>query len=139
MNKARERMYQSNNFQEQQKEIKLIWSRIVAEPMTSPHFLEKTLFNSLKTINSETAALLFDEGFGNVKHSRIDPTPKMFDTEGMPTLEACLRFLEELKIKETQKKRDKLTEHIKELKGIVKSIQKAGQSDSCTPKVNQNK
>ncbi len=75
---------------------RLIWSRIVAEPINSEIFSKNTLFNSLKTVNSDAAAQLYSKRIGIIKHSQIEPNAKWFQTDGMPTVIAKLQFIQDM-------------------------------------------
>ncbi len=91
-----------------------VWSRIVTLPMKSPFFAPKTLYNTIKTVNSEAAADIYKHnGVGIIKHSDIEPNSKMFMPDGKPTTIARQQFLDDLNnyIKEVEAEKARRAPH----------------------------
>ncbi len=140
-----------------------VWSRIVTLPMKSPFFAPKTLYNTIKTINSEAAADIYKHnGIRIIKHSNIEPNSKMFMPDGKPTTIARQQFLDDLNnyIKEVeaeklhrdphqhsswynnakdlqlrlaQNEADELRQHVKLLEDQARKIQKKEKRNNQSP------
>ncbi len=77
-------------------DVATVWSRMVAHPMSSRHFNLHTMFNTLKTMNTNVAAVLFKKKIGIMKHCDITPAGKHFTPEGEPTIAAKMIFLKDV-------------------------------------------
>lgn len=111
--------------QQENPDVKVIWSRMVAEPIESTIFSANTLYNSLKTVNSDAAAELFQKRIGILKHSKIEPNQKWFQPDGTPTVAAKLQFLMDIE------------KYIHEFEQF-EELQASGRGPEITPKLKDN-
>ena len=131
---------------------KVIWSRMVTEPMDSIQFTPQAIYGCTTSVNSGAAAELHSKGVGIIKHSNIELNAHNFHKSGHPKYAAKIQFLMDidtymrehsqsvnatamsklpvqwidntmqLQIKEARDKQKQLTNRITELQKIVEEV-----------------
>ncbi len=85
MGAAQGKIAAAETVRESQHQVATVWSLMVAQPMSSHFFNSHTLFNTLKSVNTEASAILFKKKIGILKHCEITPAGRHFEGEGQPT------------------------------------------------------